>query len=111
MKKILLACFLTLFSANLTFAQCNSDICASCSYRMQKKMLHNRKMVKNKVINAQVKGKMLAIQELSKQDCSNNIETRQKILAYQKQLEDLTNQKICLKREYKTSLHQLKANR
>ena len=97
-------------SINTAFAAC--DKCTgSYSYRMQKKMLHNHKMIKNKVINAQVKGKMLAIQELSKEDYCNNPETKQKIACYQKQIEDLTNQKMCLKKEYKASLQALKASR
>lgn len=87
----------------------NAD--CNCSYRMQKKMLHNRKMIKNKVINAQVKGKMLAIQKLASDDYCNDPVVKSQILAYQKQIVDLTNQKMCLKKEYKTSLQALKAKR
>ncbi len=54
---------------------------------------------------------MLAIQELSKEDYCNNPETMQKIACYQKQIEDLTNRKMCLKKEYKASLQALKAYR
>ena len=105
MKKITTLMCVFLFAAMAANADCG------CSYRMQKKMLHNRKVIKNKVINAQVKGKMLAIQQLSKDDYCNDPKTKQKILSYQRQIEDLTNQKICLKKEYKASLKQLKASR
>lgn len=110
MKKIIVAMSVLLalcFAINSADAACGT----LCSYRTQKKMLHNRKVVKNKVINAQVKGKMLAIQQLSKEDYCNDPQTKQKILSYQKQIEDLTNQKICLKREYKASLRQLRDSR
>lgn len=111
MKKIITALFVLFLAVNTSNAACTQNSCQKCSYRTQKKMLHNRKMVKNKVINAQVKGKMLAIQQLSKDDCANDPCTKQKILSYQKQIEDLTNQKICLKREYRASLRQLRASR
>lgn len=84
---------------------------AECSYRMQKKMLKNNKSVKKKVINAQIKGKLQAIQELSAQDPCNTPETRKKILQYQQQIEKLTNSKMCIKQEYKNSLRALKASR
>lgn len=104
MNKILSALFLILLLSDCTYAaEC------TCSYRMQKKMLHNHKMIRNKVINAQVKGKMLAIQELAAQDNCNDPKVRAQILNYQKQIEDLTNQKLCLKKEYKQSLTALKA--
>ena len=103
MKKIIAAVFVILFSINAANA--------ACSYRTQKKMLHNEKMIKNKVINAQVKGKMLAIQELSKSDYCNDPQTKSKIKAYEKQIVELTNEKICLKREYKASLKLLRASR
>ena len=103
MKKII--------SAMLVFLLVSSSAQAACSYRMQKKMLHNRRVVKKKVINAQIKGKMLAIQELSRKDYCNDPKTKQKILAYQNQIVDLTNQKLCLKKEYKASLAKLKAAR
>lgn len=110
MKKIITSLLVLLVNCNMAFAACEK--CGeTCSYRMQKKMLHNHKMIKNKVINAQVKGKMLAIQELSKEDYCNNPQTKQKITCYQKQIEDLTNQKLCLKKEYKASLEALKASR
>ena len=73
--------------------------------------LINTIMIRNKVINAQVKGKMLAIQELSKADYCNDPQTKSKIKAYEKQIQDLTNEKICLKREYKASLKLLRASR
>ena len=113
MKKIFSAIIAMFLCCSTAFSACDncSQNSNNCSYRMQKKMLHNHKMIKNKVINAQVKGKMLAIQELSKEDYSNNPETKQKIACYQKQIEDLTNQKMCLKKEYKTSLQALKASR
>ena len=112
MKRILCTLVLVCILSGVAEAKsvCDTKDCA-CSYRAQKKMLHNRKMIRNKVINAQVKGKMLAIQELSREDYCNNPEVKQKILAYQKQIEDLTNQKMCLKREYKASLSLLKASR
>ena len=84
---------------------------SSCTYRQQKKMLHNRKMIKNKVINAQVKGKMLAIQELASDDYCNDPTVKAQILAYQKQIIDLTNQKMCLKQEYHQSLKELKTSK
>lgn len=81
------------------------------TYRQQKKMLHNQKMIKNKVINAQVKGKMLAIQELASKDYCNDPTVKAQIIAYQKQIVDLTNQKICLNKEYKQSLKKLKTQK
>ena len=103
MKKVIAALFIVLFSIN--------SANASCSYRTKKKMLHNNKVIKNKVINAQVKGKMLAIQELAKSDYCNDPQTKSKIKAYEKQIQDLTNEKLCLKREYKASLSLLRASR
>ncbi len=106
MKKVL-ALFVVFFvTASLA---ANAD--CECSYRQQKKMLHNRKMIKNKVINAQVKGKMLAIQELASNDYCNDPIVKAQIVAYQKQIVDLTNQKMCLKDEYKKSLKELKAKK
>ncbi len=110
MKKLLILMFALLLGMNSAYA--GSCSCReNCSYRVQKRMLHNHKMIKNKVINAQVKGKMLAIQELAKSDYCNNPETKQKIRCYQKQIEDLTNQKIFLRKEYRESLRKLKASR
>ena len=74
----------------LTFCFFAGAANAEYSYRMQKKMLKNNKSVKKKVINAQIKGKLQAIQE---------------------QIEKLTNSKMCIKQEYKNSLRALKASR
>ena len=103
MKKIIAALFIILLGIN--------SANAACGYRTQKKILNNNKVIRNKVINAQVKGKMLAIQELSKADYCNDPQTKRKIKAYEKQIQDLTNEKICLKREYKASLKLLRASR
>lgn len=103
MKKIFAAMLLLLFFVNCANAE--------CSYRMQKKMLKNRRVVKKKVINAQIRGKMQAIQQLSAKDTCNSSETRRNILIYQKQIETLTNEKMCLKTEYKNSLRAIKAER
>lgn len=92
------------FSLGMNIAGANTV----CSYRMQKKMLHNQKVVKNKVINAQIKGKMLAIQSLASKKGCNDVETQKQIMLYQSQIVDLTNQKMCLNSEYKTALKQLK---
>lgn len=54
---------------------------------------------------------MLAIQELAKSDYCNEPATIQKIKCYQKQIEDLTNQKIFLRKEYRESLRKLRASR
>lgn len=103
MKKLLSSLFVIVFcTAMCAEAGCN------CNYRTQKKMLHNRKMIENKVINAQVKGKMLAIQKLASKDCCNDPKVKEQIILYQNQIVDLTNQKMCLKREYKQSLKALK---
>ncbi len=103
MKKLLLLFIMIVF----TSAAAEAD----CTYRQQKRMLHNKKMIKNKVINAQVKGKMLAIQELASDDYCNDPTVKAQILAYQKQIVDLTNQKMCLKQEYKQSLKELKSSK
>lgn len=106
MKKLLSSLVvIMLFSCISVDAKC------LCSYRTQKKMLHNRKMIKNKVINAQVKGKMLAIQQLASKDTCNDPKIKEQILVYQCQIIDLTNQKICLKKEYKQSLRELRSSR
>lgn len=103
MKKGFVVLFTLVFLANSAFAE--------CTYFQQKRMLKNQKMIKNKVINAQVKGKMEAIQELAEADYCNNPETQKKIFLYQQQLIDLKNQKICLKKEYKSSLRKLKGKK
>ena len=105
MKKILSLFIIMVMGTAAANADCG------CTYRQQKKMLHNKKMIKNKVINAQVKGKMLAIQELASDDYCNDPTVKAQILAYQKQIVDLTNQKMCLKQEYKQSLRALKAKK
>ncbi len=102
MKKICAFIFVFFFFVNTAGAQ--------CSYRIQKKMLKNHRSVKKKVINAQIKGKLQAIQELSAQEPCNSAETKKKILLYQQQIEKLTNEKSCIKQEYKTSLRALKAS-
>ena len=106
MKKIL---SLIIFAA-VSFSSA-AHASSFCKYRQQKKMLHNQKMIKNKVINAQVKGKMLAIQELASKDYCNDPTVKAQIIAYQKQIVDLTNQKICLNKEYKQSLKKLKTQK
>lgn len=105
MKKFVLLLIVAVLIGSAANADCG------CTYRQQKKMLHNKKMIKNKVINAQVKGKMLAIQELAADDYCNDPTVKAQILAYQKQIVDLTNQKMCLKQEYKQSLRELKAKK
>ena len=103
MKKIMALLFVVMLTANVASASCN--------YFQQKRMLKNEKMIKNKVINAQVKGKMLAIQKIASKDYCNNLETKKQIELYQKQIIELTNQKICLKKENKTALRSLKHSR
>ena len=100
MKKIIALLFVIMLTTNVASA--------GCTYFEQKRMLKNEKMIKNKVINAQVKGKMIAIQKLAAKDYCNNLETKKQIELYQKQIIELTNQKICLKKEYKMALRRLK---
>ncbi len=101
----------TLFILFVLAGTMSANADCNCSYRQKKKMLHNQKMIKNKVINAQVKGKMLAIQKLAQEDYCNDPVVNAQIIAYQKQIVELTNKKMCLKQEYKQSLSALKKSK
>lgn len=78
------------------------------SYRTQKKMLKNRKNVQNKVIDRQIKGKLLAIQDLAGSMPCTNEARKERILMYQSDIENLTNQKLIVKNNYKCALRNLR---
>ncbi len=81
------------------------------SYRMQKKMLKNRKNVQNKVIDRQIRGKLLAIEELAGSMPCTSEARKERILMYQSDIENLTNEKLMVKNNYKCALRHLRDSR
>ena len=78
------------------------------SYSMQKKMLKNRKNVQNKVIDRQIRGKLLAIEELAGSMPCTSEARKERILMYQSDIENLTNEKLMVKNNYKCALRHLR---
>ncbi len=106
MKKYLI--LLTLLGMLTGIVQA-SECCYS--YRMQKKMLKNRKNVQNKVIDRQIKGKLLAIEELAGSMPCTSEARKERILMYQSDIENLTNEKLMVKNNYKCALRHLRDSR
>lgn len=101
-KSLILSLIISLISSSVIASECGY------SYRMQKQMLKNKKNVQYKVIDAQIQGKLLAIQELAGSMPCTNEARKERIHLYQSDIENLTNQKLIIKNNYKCALKNLR---
>ena len=104
-KYLILSLIISLISSSVMASEC------CYSYRMQKQMLKNRKDVQYKVIDAQIEGKLLAIQELAGGMPCTNEARKERIQLYQSDIENLANQKLIIKNNYKCALKNLRNSR